>query len=197
RNLNSQAPSSFLRGYNIQGRGKRQGWHEKMHMDGFGIDFKNNLLRPGPWSVWMAGWGECLPYEDNTVELSMENKDQWGLPLVKIDFSYRDNEHRMMDDIRESAEEMLINAGFTQVNSFNYNKAGGTTVHEMGTARMGKDPGTSVLNGFNQLHAVKNVFITDGSCMTSSASQNPSLTYMALTARACDHAYRELKNGNL
>src|SRR5690606_2546693 len=106
-------------------------------------------------------------------------------------------EHRMMDDICESAEEMLVNAGFTQVHSFNYDKAGGATVHEMGTARMGKDPRTSVLNGFNQLHTVKNVFITDGSCMTSSASQNPSLTYMALTARACDYAFREMKMGNL
>lgn len=197
RNLNPQTSSDFLRGYNIQGKGKRQGWHEKMFAKGFGADFKQELLRPGPWSVWMGGWGECLPYEDNTVELSAEKRDQWGLPLVKIGFSFRDNEHRMMDDICESAEEMLVNAGFTQVHSFNYDKAGGATVHEMGTARMGKDPRTSVLNGFNQLHTVKNVFITDGSCMTSSASQNPSLTYMALTARACDYAFREMKMGNL
>ena len=197
RNLNPQTSSDFLRGYNIQGRGKRQGWHEKMHAMGFGDDFKRELLRPGPWSVWMGGWGECLPYEDNTVKLSAEKRDQWGLPLIEIDFSYRDNEYRMMDDICESAEEILVNAGFTQVHSFNYSKAGGSTIHEMGTARMGKDPRTSVLNGFNQLHAVKNVFITDGSCMASSASQNPSLTYMALTARACDYAFRELKMGNL
>lgn len=197
RNLNLQPPSDFLRGYNIQGKGKREGWNDKMLAKGFGNDFKRQLLQPGPWSVWMAGWGECLPYEDNTVELSAEEKDGWGLPLVKITFSYRDNEYRMMDDIRDSAEEMLYNAGFTQVNSFNYDKAGGTTIHEMGTARMGKDPRTSVLNGFNQVHAVKNVFITDGSCMTSSASQNPSLTYMALTARACDYAIDEMKRRNI
>ncbi len=197
QNLNPSVDQKFIRGYNIQGRGERQGWMEKMGTAGFGESFKRNLLSPGPWTIWMAGWGECLPYEDNRVTLSSNEKDQWGLSLVKIDFSFRENEHRMMDDIRSCSEAMLKQAGFVDVNSFNYNKPGGTTVHEMGTARMGKDSATSVLNGFNQLHSVRNVFITDGSCMASSACQNPSLTYMALTARACDFAVAEMKKGNL
>ncbi|HMG08927.1 MAG TPA: GMC family oxidoreductase, partial [Mucilaginibacter sp.] len=129
--------------------------------------------------------------------LNGEKKDQWGLPLINIDFSFRENETKMMDDIRKSSGEMLDAAGFTEINTFNYNKPGGSTVHEMGTARMGNSPKTSVLNRNNQMHAAKNVFITDGSCMTSSASQNPSLTYMALTARACDFAVKELKKGNI
>src|SRR5690606_29092471 len=143
RNLKGQAESGFLRGYNIQGKGRREGWSDKMFTRGFGGDFKQQLLQPGPWSVWMGGWGECVRYEDNTVTLSAEGKDQWGLPLVEIDFSFRDNEHRMMDDIQESSEEMLNEAGFKNVNGFNYHKPGGSTVHEMGTARMGKDPKTS------------------------------------------------------
>lgn len=189
---------NFLRGYNLQGHGERREWVDTTaHEAGFGRSFKDKLSKPGPWTVWMAGWGECLPYYDNKIELDTIQKDQWGLPLVKIDFSYQDNEKKMMDDICSSSEEILSKAGFKDIEVFNYKKAPGSTVHEMGTARMGRDPKTSVLNGHNQLHDVKNVFITDGSCMTSSACQNPSLTYMALTARACDFAYDELKKGNL
>ncbi len=196
RNLAEQQEKlTFIRGYNIQGGGTRSGWQQKGYAAGFGEAFKEQLVTPGDWSVWMGGWGECLPYEDNQVSLSPDLKDQWGLPLVSVDFSFRENEQLMMDDIKSTCAEMLEKAGFYGVSSFNYSKPGGATVHEMGTARMGNDPQTSVLNKYNQLHAVKNVFITDGSCMTSSACQNPSLTYMALTARACNYAAEALKMG--
>jgi choline dehydrogenase-like flavoprotein len=145
----------------------------------------------------MAGWGECLPYYDNKVTLNNTLTDKWGLPLVSVDFSFRENESRMTDDIISSSEEMLERAGFGNINTFNYKHPGGSAVHEMGTARMGRDPKTSVLNKFNQMHEVNNVFITDGSCMTSSACQNPSLTYMALTARACRYAVNQLKKNKL
>ncbi|MBK1439214.1 GMC family oxidoreductase [Parapedobacter sp. ISTM3] len=198
RNLRGHEGLPFLRGYNMQGHGERQEWQERGQvLDGFGTVFKDQLTKPGPWTVWMGGWGECLPYHDNQVTLSREKKDRWGMPMVKISFSYRTNEHEMMEDIEETAMQLLEDAGFVNVYGFNYSKAGGSTVHEMGTARMGHDPNTSVLNKFNQLHAVKNLFVTDGSCMASSACQNPSLTYMALTARACHFAVEALKRGDL
>lgn len=198
RNLNSKKKFGFLRGYNLQGRGERHEWHDRINtVPGFGKDFKASLTTPGPWSIWLAGWGECLPYHGNCISLDSEKKDKWGFPIVRINFSYRENEELMMKDIEQTSMEMLENAGFKNVYSFNYESPGGSTVHEMGTARMGIDPTTSVLNAYNQIHAVKNVFITDGSCMTSSACQNPSLTYMALTARACDFAFTSMKNGTL
>ena len=197
RNLKDAEGLDFTRGYNIQGDGERQEWEDRMNLDGFGVDFKSNLTTPGPWTIWMAGWGECLPYYDNEISLDKDEKDQWGLPLVRINFSFRENEEKMMKDIQETCADMLRNAGFSNVDSFNYHKPGGSTIHEMGTARMGNDPNTSVLNAHNQIHAVKNVFVTDGSCMASSACQNPSLTYMALTARACDFAKKEIEKGNL
>jgi choline dehydrogenase-like flavoprotein len=188
----------FLRGYNIQGDGERQEWQDRSQaLAGFGRDFKADLLTPGPWTIWMGGWGECLPYYDNKIVLDRQQRDPWGMPMVKIDFSFRENEDNMMQHIEDSCADMLEKAGFTEVAPFNYNKHGGASIHEMGTARMGHDPKTSVLNKFNQLHEVKNVFITDGSCMTSSGCQNPSLTYMALTARACDYAVREINKMNL
>ena len=199
RNLsNETAKLSFTRGYNLQGHGERQEWLDRSYnLEGFGKDFKDKLTTPGPWTVWMAGWGECLPYNENKISLDAEKKDDWGLPLVKVDFSFKNNEDKMMDDIKATSAEMLEKAGFKGIDAFNYNKPGGSTVHEMGTARMGKDPNTSVLNKFNQLHSVSNVFVTDGSCMASSACQNPSLTYMALTARACAYAVELLKKGEL
>ncbi|WP_231459347.1 GMC oxidoreductase [Pedobacter sp. Leaf132] len=197
RNLKTDESLDFKRGYNIQGDGERQEWEDRQYEEGFGLDFKAKLTQPGTWTIWMAGWGECLPYYDNQISLENEKKDKWGLPLVKINFSFKENEMKMMNDIQETSAEMLRNAGFSNVSSFNYHKPGGSTVHEMGTARMGHDPASSVLNSFNQIHSVKNVFVTDGSCMTSSACQNPSLTYMALTARACDFAAKEIASGNL
>ena len=198
QNLESSNSTGFLRGYNIQGIGERKGWREQMaDLKGFGVDFKQRLTKPGPWMVWMAGWGECLPYRENRVTLSPDQTDEWGQPLVKINFSFKENEHLMRAHMKESAAEMLNKAGFDHVTPFNYETPGGSSVHEMGTARMGRDPNTSVLNGYNQIHSVKNVFVTDGSCMTSSACQNPSLTYMAITARACDYAVSQLKNKRL
>lgn len=198
RNLKNKKDIDFVRGYNIQGHGERQEWIDKSnYLEGFGKDFKKQLTSPGPWSVWMAGWGECLPYYENKITLDKDKRDNWGLPLVKIDFSFKKNEELMMKDIRESSAEMLEKAGFKNIDSFNYRRPGGSTVHEMGTARMGYDSRTSVLNQYNQVHAAKNVFITDGSCMTSSACQNPSLTYMALTARASNYAVNQMKIRNL
>lgn len=197
KNLKSNEKNDFLRGYNIQGSGERQGYAEKLsNLSGFGADFKNQMTTPGSWTVWMAGWGECLPYHSNKISFDEQKKDKWGLPVVKIDFSFKENETKMMKDIQQTSLEMLENAGF-KAGTFNYNKPGGSTVHEMGTARMGRDPKTSILNEFNQIHAVKNVFVTDGSSMASSACQNPSLTYMALTARACNYAAEQLKKGEI
>ncbi|NRF38215.1 GMC oxidoreductase [Pedobacter foliorum] len=193
-----KSDEDYVRGYNIQGHGERQEWIDKSkEIEGFGKDFKAQLSTPGPWSVWMAGWGECLPYFENKVSLSDTQKDKWGIPLTSIDFSFKANETKMMNDIQQSSYDMLEQAGFENVSGFNYGHNGGSTVHEMGTARMGHDPKTSVLNKFNQMHAVKNVFVTDGSCMVSSACQNPSLTYMALTARACAYAVGKLKRNEL
>lgn len=188
----------FLRGYNIQGDGERKEWADIMgETNDIGASLKQTLAKPGVWQVWMGGWGECLPYKDNKITLDKSKKDKWGFPLIKIDFEFKHNEKMMMDDIKETCSDMLEKSGFEGVYSFNYNKTPGSTVHEMGTARMGKDPQTSILNGFNQVHSVKNVFVTDGSCMASSACQNPSLTYMALTARACAYAVGALKRGEL
>ena len=198
RNVSKNEKLNFLRGYGIQGHGERQEWMDRVNdLDGFGKDFKKELLKPGPWTVWMGGWGECLPYFDNAVTLDPNEKDPFGLPMVRIHFEYKENEMNMMEDIRKSVGEILETCGFENVNTYMYPKPGGSTIHEMGTARMGRDPETSVLNAFNQMHEVPNVFITDGSCMASSGSLNPSLTYMALTARACAYAVDQLKKGAL
>jgi len=199
RNVNpATARKDYIRGFGLQGKGGRAEWRENSaRLPGFGQDFKKQLVRPGPWIMWLGGWGETLPYSDNRVTLDSSRKDSWGLPLVKIDFQYHDNEKNMSKDILADIQEMFSTAGFTNIRPYSYLQPGGTAVHEMGTVRMGRDPKTSVLNGFNQMHEIKNVFITDGSCMTSSATANPSLTYMALTARACDYAVTELKKGNL
>ncbi len=199
RNLDELAKQKdYIRGFGYQGGAARKGWEDiAKETEGFGISFKNKLIHPGIWTLWMSAWGETLPYFDNQVKLSTEKKDKWGLPLIKIDFKFKTNEKNMRIDMQKSAVDMFIKAGYSNVKGFDYNTVGGDCVHEMGTARMGFDPQTSVLNKWNQMHDVKNVFITDGSCMTSSACQSPSLTYMALTARACDYAVNELKKGNL
>jgi choline dehydrogenase-like flavoprotein len=188
----------YIRGFGLQGKGARAEWRQVGETaPGFGKDFKEKLLHPGPWGMWIGGWGETLPYFQNKITLIKDQIDPWGLPLIKIDFEYQDNEKAMSNDIRDSINEMYAVAGFKNIHTYSHLSPGGSAVHEMGTVRMGKDPKTSALNSFNQLHDVKNVFITDGSCMTSSGSANPSLTYMALTARACHFAVEELKKGNL
>ena len=162
-----------------------------------GAAFKDRLTEAGPWDMWMTGMGECLPYAENRVTLSKDKQDAWGIPLVEIDCEYKTNELNMLKDILNTGSDMLQKAGFNNIEASDNEQAPGLGIHEMGTARMGKDPGTSVLNEHNQVWDVKNVFVTDGACMTSGACQNPSLTYMALTARAANYAVDELKKGNI
>jgi len=187
----------YVRGFGYQGYGEREAWMDNYNVPGFGEDFKKAITAPGKWTMWLGGWGEMLPYAYNRVTLDHAKPDPWGLPQAKISFELGGNELSMRTDMKVSAMEMLERSGFTNISGFDYNYIGGECVHEMGTARMGNDPATSVLNKWNQMHEVQNVFVTDGSCMTSSACQNPSLTYMALTARACDYAVGEMKKGNL
>jgi choline dehydrogenase-like flavoprotein len=147
--------------------------------------------------MYLGGFGECLPYPDNRVTLNTNLKDKYGRNSISISAEFKENEKAMNKDIAESSAEMLEACGYKNVRKNSSISFPGNANHEMGTARMGRDPKTSVLNSFNQMHEVKNVFITDGSCMPSTACVNPSLTYMALTARACDYAVRELKKGNI
>lgn len=195
RNINEKTKrNDYVRGFGYQG-GAQRGRNESA--DGVGIELKAQLIEPGNWSMGIGAWGEHLPYYENKVTLSKDKKDKYGLPTLDIDCEFKENEKIMRKDMRDSAGEMLEKAGLKNVGTYDSDPPPGFCIHEMGTARMGRDPKTSVLNGHNQMHDVKNVFITDGSCMTSSACQNPSLTYMALTARACDFAVNELKKGNL
>jgi choline dehydrogenase-like flavoprotein len=196
RNINEATRrSDYLRGFGFQGSASRG---RTGTVSGIGAELKDAVSEPGDWSMWLGAWGEHLPYADNRVTLSKEKKDSWGLPIVDIDCEFKENEKIMRKDMMQSAAETLEAAGLKDIATFDNTDAyPGLCIHEMGTARMGDDPRTSVLNRWNQLHEVKNVFVTDGACMTSSANQNPSVTYMALTARAADYAVRELKKGNL
>jgi choline dehydrogenase-like flavoprotein len=188
----------FLRGYGFQGGGARKSWRRGMDMPGFGAAFKESLIQDlGPWEFGIGGWGECLPRRDNFVELHPTLKDKWGIPALKIQCTFGPNELAMAEDIERTAAEMLEAAGAKDITTYNSHLPPGRCIHEMGTARMGRDRKTSVLNGWNQCHDVPNLFITDGACMTSSANQNPSITYMALTARACAYAVEQLKKNEL
>ena len=195
RNINNATKQqNYVRGFGFQGGGNRG----RVNIDdGIGAAYKESLTEPGKWSFGIGSWGEHLPYYENKVTLSKDKKDKWGLPVLDIDCEFKENEMAMRKDMKESAVEMLEKVGLKNISSYDNAPAPGFCIHEMGTARMGLNPKTSVLNGNNQMHDVKNVFITDGACMTSSACQNPSITYMALTARACDFAVKELKKGNL
>lgn len=198
RNIDERTKrDDYVRGFGYQGYGEREAWNDQYAHEGYGEPFKKQITDPGKWAMWISAWGETLPYSDNRITLDKNRLDKWGIPLVKIHFGIKENEKNMRKDMQASAVEMLQESGFTNIKGFDYAYVGGECVHEMGTARMGLDPKTSVLNKWNQLHDVPNVFITDGSCMTSSANQNPSLTYMALTARACDHAVTEMSKRNL
>lgn len=188
----------YTRGFGYQGGAGREGWGRGNGMDGFGADFKESLTKPGVWTMGLGGFGEVLPNENNRMTLSPDKKDKWGLPLVVFDAAYGENEIKMRKDMMNDAAEMLEAAGCKNVTPYNdMSKHLGIGIHEMGTARMGRDPKTSVLNGNNQVHACKNVFVTDGAFMTSASCVNPSLTYMAFTARAADFAVKELKKQNL
>lgn len=190
RNVTDRHPD-FVRGYGFQGSAGREGWGRNVR--GIGADLKRELIEErGPWRMWLGGWGECLPRHENFVALDPDLKDRWGVPALKIECTFGPNERAILADAQLTASEMLEAAGATDISTFDDKLAPGFCIHEMGTARMGRDPKTSVLNGWNQSHEVKNLFITDGACMASSANQNPSITYMALTARACDYAVRQL-----
>ncbi len=187
----------YLRGFGYQGGASRQGWGREVAELRLGADFKDMLCEPGDWTIGITAFGEMLPYHENTIALDKDKKDKWGLPVLKIDVEIKDNEMKMRKDMMEDAKEMLEAAGVKDVNAYDAGYAPGMGIHEMGTARMGRDPKTSVLNGNNQVWDAPNVFVTDGACMTSASCVNPSLTYMALTARAADFAVKELKKGNL
>jgi len=187
----------FLRGYGYQGGGGRDGWSRALRTGGIGADFKNALKAPGLWHFGMGGFGECLPNHNNYVEVDKEKPDAWGIPTLKIHCDWSDNELAMSRDIAVQAADMLAAAGAKNISVFQEISRPGLAIHEMGTARMGRDSKTSVLNEHNQAHDAKNLFLPDGACMVSSSCVNPSLTYMALTARACDFAVSELKKNNL
>jgi choline dehydrogenase-like flavoprotein len=188
---------NFLRGYGFQGGASRTGWSREIAELNIGSSFKEALTEPGGWTIGAGGFGEILPYHDNKISLDKQVKDKWGLPVLSMDAVIRENELNMRKDILIEIKAMLEDAGVKNVTTGDSGHAIGHGIHEMGSARMGKDAKTSVLNANNQVWDCKNVFVTDGACMTSSACQNPSLTYMALTARAANFAVEELKKGNL
>ncbi|HEX2716622.1 MAG TPA: GMC family oxidoreductase [Gemmatimonadaceae bacterium] len=203
RNLDDKSRrTDYVRGFGYQGGAGRAGWGRGGSEPGIGVALKNKLRTPGGWGFGMTAFAECLPYHENKIELS-ERKDEFGIPILRVDAKWRENELAMRKDMVASAAEMLEAAGVKNVGTYDAHKEGqrgaeiGLGIHEMGTARMGRDPKTSVLNGWNQVHTVPNVFVTDGACMTSASCVNPSITYMALTARAANHAVDELKKRNL
>jgi len=188
----------YLRGFGYQGGGGRAGWDQNAGSEySIGTDLKEKLSEPGAWTFGIGGFGETLPYHENKVTLDKTKKDKWGLNVLAFDAELKENEKKMRKDMLNDATEMMEALGVKHVQSNDDNPYLGRGIHEMGTARMGKDPKTSVLNKWNQVWDAPNVFVTDGSFMTSAACQNPSLTYMAFTARAADHAVSELKKNNL
>lgn len=195
RNVGHDVQQEFLRGYAFAAGGSRRAGIESDEK--LGAAYKEALTHPGVWDLWMTGMGECLPYKDNKVTLSKTKKDEWDMPIIQIDFEFRENEMKMLKDLLISGAEMLEKSGFKNIEAYDTKQPPGLGIHEMGTARMGRDPKTSILNGHNQVWGAKNVFVTDGSFMVSNACQNPSLTYMAMTARAADFAVSELKKQNV
>ncbi len=187
----------YLRGFGYQGGASRDGWGRNIPEFNIGGEFKDALSEPGAWSMGIGGFGETLPYHENKISLDKTKKDKWGLNVLAMDIEYKENEKKMRIDMQRDAEEMLTIAGVKNVTSYNGDGTLGRGIHEMGSARMGRDSKTSVLNSFNQVWDAPNVFVTDGSFMVSAACQNPSLTYMAFTARAAEHAVSELKKMNL
>jgi choline dehydrogenase-like flavoprotein len=187
----------YLRGFGYQGGANRSGWQRVVAEMGFGASMKQEATEPGPWSFGMTGFGECLPYYENHIRLDKDNKDKWGQPTLVFDVEFKENEMKMRKDMANDAAEMLEAAGLKNVRTYDSGSFPGMAIHEMGTARMGHSVKDSILNKWNQVHECLNVFVTDGACMTSNSCVNPSLTYMALTARAADYAVKELKKGNL
>ncbi|MBO9558912.1 MAG: GMC family oxidoreductase [Caulobacter sp.] len=204
RNLGDAATkrTDYLRGFGYQGGAGRSSWdrdlgHRAQGAKGFGATRKAALTQPGPWSMNLGGFGEILPYEDNRITLNHDVKDAFGLPTLTFNVTMRENELAMRRDMQAAAVEMLEAAGFKNVEGHDGGYAPGLGIHEMGAARMGRDPKTSVLNAHNQVHECNNVYVTDGAAMTSASCVNPSLTYMALTARAADHAVQARRRGDI
>ncbi len=187
----------YLRGFGYQGGSGRSGWQRNVAEMKLGADLKNAISEPGSWNIGMTAFGEILPDHSNRIYLNHQVKDKWGLPVLAMDVELKENDFKMRKDMQQDAIDMFEAAGLKNVSGFDNDYAPGQGIHEMGTARMGRDPKTSVLNGYNQVWDAKNVFVTDGACMTSASCVNPSLTYMALTARAADFAVQELNRRNL
>ena len=197
RNVKTQQPD-FLRGYGMQGGSGRSGWGRGASMPGYGAEFKRTLIEEmSGWTLGASGWGETLPHEDNRVTLDPTVKDKWGIPAARIDVRWRENELAMDKDMMSACAEMLDAAGCTDVHTHGSNHPPGHCIHEMGGARMSRKPADGVLNEWNQAWDAKNLFVTDGACMASTACQNPSITYMAITARAAAHAVEEMNRGSL
>jgi choline dehydrogenase-like flavoprotein len=194
RNVYKQQ-TDFLRGYLVFWGAYREA--VEVDTEGIGSSFKASISEPGPWKAYMSMQGEVIPKHDNHVRLSTDFKDEWGIPQLVTSVGYDDNDEKMVKDFLQQGEEILSVAGCRNIVPNDSKQAPGLDIHEMGGVRMGKDPKTSMLNKFNQLHACPNVFITDGACMVSVGNQNPSLTFMAITARAANYAVTQLKNGNL
>ena len=192
RNIYSRE-KDFLRSYGVYGGAKREGINPDQV--GIGKEFKEKLTRPGAWTMGLYAYGECLPYYENKVEMDEQKKDKWGFPILKITADFKENEMKMRKDMKEQVYEMLEVMGLKDIKVHDGTHIMGDSTHLTGTARMGKDPKTSILNSFNQSHDIKNLFITDGSCMPSVSYKSPSLTFMALTARACDYAVKEMDKG--
>ncbi|WPU92317.1 GMC family oxidoreductase [Mucilaginibacter sabulilitoris] len=196
RNLNGEK-RDYIRGFGYQGAASREGWSRDIAEMNIGGGFKDALTEPGSWQLGMGGFGETLPYHENKITLDKTKKDKWGLPVLAFDAELKENELKMRIEIEKDAKEMLEAMGAKDVQSHSANPFLGRGIHEMGTARMGHDPKTSVLNKWNQVWDAKNVFVTDGSFMVSAACQNPSLTYMAMTARAANYAVDALKKNEI
>ena len=196
RNVYKQE-TDFLRGYMVFYSATRTSWSRELAGEEIGGSFKDSLTEPGKWSIFMMMQGETIPKLQNQVSLSSDQKDEWGIPLLRVSVDYDENDLRLLTDFLHQGSEMLDNAGCKNIRTTDSHQSPGLDIHEMGGVRMGRDPKTSLLNKWNQLHACPNVFVTDGSCMTSTSTQNPSLTFMAITARAADHAVAELKKQNL
>jgi choline dehydrogenase-like flavoprotein len=194
RNLGGDTDQkNYLRGYGYQGGASRSNYNEMVAELAYGKNLKESITKPGKWRMLLLGFGECLPYHENKMTLDYDRLDGWGLPTVTFDAEWKENEYEMRKDMVSQAVEMLEKAGYDDIEPWDDPGAPGLGIHEMGTARMGKDPKTSVCNGNNQVHTVPNVYLTDGAFMTSASCVNPSLTYMAFSARAANHAAEQIK----